>query len=357
MTPPTSLLDDDQSSPLSIQDADTLIFRSDDNGLDPASAPVLQPVTAILELIDVGTPDTQPGGGYSSPEISTFLDAARNTDPGGGGRGKPDNDGDGSTLTSYTAGAEDLVWGDGVDPFNLTIDFLTEFSASVQQAFIDAADFIASLFTQGLADTEALYFNGGIFDQTSSTLIQFDDIRFTVEAQRVDGKFGILALAGASYDDSGGGADYGRTGPMPTGGLMVLDSFDIKYMEQNGLLDEVIIHEMFHILGVGTLWEAQGLTAQSGDPDIGRVFTGAKAIDAYMAMFTTEELLGHGWDSLAAINGVPIDETSGHWDEDIFGDALMTPFLNGAGGLTALTLASLEDQGYAVDPNAYSLLA
>lgn len=39
---------------------------------------------------------------------------------------------------------------------------------------------------------------------------------------------------------------------------MEFDSADLNRMEQNGSLLNVIIHEMGHVLGLGTLWEVRG---------------------------------------------------------------------------------------------------
>jgi hypothetical protein len=77
------------------------------------------------------------------------------------------------------------------------------------------------------------------------------------------------------------------------------------------------------------------------------VFTGANAVAAYDAVFHTN------------VTGVPVENSGGagtrdaHWRESVFNNELMTGYLNsGTNPLSRVTVASLADLGYQVDPNA-----
>ena len=93
-------------------------------------------------------------------------------------------------------------------------------------------------------------------------------------------------------------------------------------------------------------WSLQGLLTGrgSGNP----YFTGQSARMAFAAAAQTSG----GF----AGNSVPVEGTGGpgtrdsHWRESVFTNELMTGFLNaGVNPLSAITIASLRDQGYVVD--------
>ena len=114
-------------------------------------------------------------------------------------------------------------------------------------------------------------------------------------------------------------------------------------MEGSGILEAVILHEMGHVLGFGTLWEfGRDLRDGTGSPD--PRFTGPLAIATYA------ELGGSGT--------VPIEGDFGpgtqgsHWDEDTFYNELMTGFLNSGARtnpLSDLSIAAMGDLGYVVN--------
>jgi hypothetical protein len=131
-------------------------------------------------------------------------------------------------------------------------------------------------------------------------------------------------------------------------------------LEANGFLSNVILHEMGHVLGIGTLWGIQGLLSDpslppnsGGDPH----FTGPQGIAAF------DDIGGASYVGGAK---VPVENTGGegtadsHWRESVFGNELMTGFIGaGQSPLSKVTLASLADQGYGVDiaaADSYNLL-
>jgi hypothetical protein len=125
---------------------------------------------------------------------------------------------------------------------------------------------------------------------------------------------------------------------------MFFDTDDLAFLEQNDILDEVVVHEMGHVLGFGSLWNfgrslLQGSTA---DPR----FVGPNAIAGY------HDVGGRG-------SSVPVEENGGpgtafsHWDEETFDEELMTGFIAlGQSPLSVMTIGSMQDLGYVVDPTA-----
>jgi len=168
--------------------------------------------------------------------------------------------------------------------------------------------------------------------------VTVDDVLIDAVGRAIDGVGNVLGQAGPTRLRSGSG--------LPITGTMQFDTADLASLEARGELFNVIVHEMGHVLGIGTIWTNRGLlTGSSGsDPR----FIGAQATAAYNRIFGT------------SATGVPVENTggsgtrNGHWRESIFNNELMTGFLNGGAvnPLSAVTVASLADLGYVVDLNA-----
>jgi PEP-CTERM motif len=108
----------------------------------------------------------------------------------------------------------------------------------------------------------------------------------------------------------GGGTANGRPFPqiaIAQAGTMQFDTADLGNMLQNGTLENVIRHEMAHVLGIGTLWDDNGLrnTTARGDY-IGKHGLAAYRIESknrFAGVVPIEQLGGPGtagghWDSL-----------------------------------------------------------
>ena len=124
---------------------------------------------------------------------------------------------------------------------------------------------------------------------------------------------------------------------------MSFDKADLRAMERDGTLADVITHEMGHVLGIGTIWTDKRLLRGEGGRN--PTFTGANAMREY------RKLRGGG-----ALKPVPVEATGGsgtrdsHWRESIFANELMSGFVESAGNpLSRLTVASLKDLGYRVN--------
>src|SRR5690606_4901993 len=105
---------------------------------------------------------------------------------------------------------------------------------------------------------------------------------------------------------------------------------------------DVILHEMGHVLGLGTNYLLIGLVdGFPFDPH----YTGRAGVAAH------QELGGDRYVPLEDQGG--LGTAVGHWRESVFGNELMTGYLNqGSQPLSRLTVAALADLGYGVDLSA-----
>ncbi|MFO0815614.1 MAG: pre-peptidase C-terminal domain-containing protein [Gemmatales bacterium] len=164
--------------------------------------------------------------------------------------------------------------------------------------------------------------------------VAVDDLLIDASASPIDGAGGILGQAGPDRFRSGSS--------LPYHGTMQFDSADLASLESSGGLIYTVIHEIGHILGIGTIWTNKGLLSGAGTSN--PLFTGAQATAAYNSIFGTNA------------SGVPVENSGGsgtrdsHWRETTFGNELMTGYLNnGANPLSRITVGSLADLGYQVD--------
>ena len=162
-----------------------------------------------------------------------------------------------------------------------------------------------------------------------------DDVLIDASAVFIDGTSGILGQAGPDGFRIGTG--------LPYHGIMEFDSADVASMTANGTLLSVILHEMGHVLGVGTLWDLKGLLAGEGTSN--PRFTGSQAVAAYNSIF-----------GLTATS-VPVENTGGggtrdsHWRESIFRNEIMTGWIGPGTNMpiSRITVGSLADLGYTVN--------
>ena len=121
--------------------------------------------------------------------------------------------------------------------------------------------------------------------------------------------------------------------------MMEFDSADLAIIDADGTLEDVILHELFHVLG---FVETEVVGRGGASP----YFTGAKANSA--------------WTKAGGSGNLPIEgnaEPSGtrdyHWDDLALDAELMTGYVNAAGQnpLSAITAQSFADVGYEVQPS------
>lgn len=161
-----------------------------------------------------------------------------------------------------------------------------------------------------------------------------DDVLIDARDVPMDGPGKVLGRAGA----------FAVREPkwQPYYGIMEFDTADLESLLASGRLDDVILHEMGHVLGIGANWLLTGqLTGMPFDPH----YTGRAGVAAYQEM---------GGDFLVPVeNDGALGTVFGHWRESVFRNELMTGYLNsGHQPMSRLTIAALADNGYGVDLSA-----
>jgi hypothetical protein len=159
-----------------------------------------------------------------------------------------------------------------------------------------------------------------------------DDVLIFARGASLDGPSGILGQAGPR--------EIRPDSLIPATGIMEFDTADLARMELDGSLENVIFHEMGHVIGIGTLWRDLGLLEGAGS--INPVFTGENAMREFAA------LIGAGEPTPVPVanRGGP-GTRDGHWREDVFANELMTGVLQpGPNPVSRVTIAAVQDMGY-----------
>jgi hypothetical protein len=163
-----------------------------------------------------------------------------------------------------------------------------------------------------------------------------EDIAILMSIGPMDGPSNTLARAGP--------CGYGRqTLPAVISGQLKIDEADAS--GSVAFLQEIILHEIGHVLGIGTLWFDS--TTGVGTPTVR--YSGTNGV----AEWTT---LG------GAAGGVPLEPDIGaHWHEAVFNGEIMTPQAEGPGTpqpFSRLTIGTLLDLGFGAvlgQADAYTL--
>ncbi len=257
--------------------------------------------------------------------------------------------GSGITGNPVTFSATGVAGGGGGGAFDIVIRFNPGSTPTAAQlaAYNVAESIWEAAITGDLADTPVNRPAGTCSSPTAINEV-VDDLVIFVTLEAIDGAGGVLGSAGPCLVRGGSN--------LPIMGSMRFDTADLANLESNGLLDEVILHEMGHVLGIGTMWPAHGLLADAiGSGGTDPHFTGTGALAAFNSV----------GGSTYVGNKVPVEDTGGpgtrdgHWRESVFDTELMTGWIDfGTNQLSLVTLRSLDDMGYVIDAghaDSYSL--
>jgi len=253
--------------------------------------------------------------------FDSFLDAK-----GGSKGGGTNNDGSTDTtpvpvITDTYISGSDLI--DDINEFNIHIDFYGDlWTDALKEDFINSADFLSTLITDDIAP------NG------------FDDITIDASLIDIDGADGTLGRAGPTH--------IWNDNLLTSKAIMEFDVADAADFDNLGLWDDIVLHEMIHTLGFGTLWDYHNLVATQIDDNGTK-----KPTDDIVTSVFTGEMASH-YEILDNAN--PLVETDGgsgtaggHWDEETYGNELMTGYIDNPNELTLMTYGSLVDMGYVID--------
>ena len=171
----------------------------------------------------------------------------------------------------------------------------------------------------------------------------------------IDGPGKTLAQAGP--------CNYVRgTSKLPFLGVMEFDKADIDNYIATGRFEAVVLHEMNHVLGFGTVWDLRFLLANpaftydsNGNPtatlSTDPRFMGSGAITNCLAVG------GLASSHCSASTGVAVEANGdagtadGHWRESLFQSELMTGYVASTPTMpwSVMSIGSFQDLGYTVN--------
>ncbi|HET8735596.1 MAG TPA: leishmanolysin-related zinc metalloendopeptidase [Pricia sp.] len=220
--------------------------------------------------------------------------------------------------------------------FNITLQYVIPPTERQQEVFDAAAGRWEGIIIKDVPSVEGPIPSafGGVPDIEGT----IDDIIIEVALAPIDGPGGILGQAGPRFVRT---EDF-----LTLSGVMFFDAADLAFLEELDLFEEVIVHEMGHVLGIGTLWNVVPFgfdrTLRAG-PDSNPYFTGKMA-----NVF---------WNAEGGVDELPVENMGGpgtalsHWREATLNNELMTGFLNlGVNPLSRITAGSMKDLGYGSAP-------
>jgi hypothetical protein len=245
-----------------------------------------------------------------------------------------------TVLTSYHV--EVRFWGQAMTP-------------SQQALFTNAAQRIEGFVTGDVEDAlaQGIDLNQACGVSGQPTMNEtIDDVIIYASIQPIDGAGQILAQSGPCLirDDP-----QAILPPFPAVGIMEFDSADLATLSAGGSLQDVITHEMMHVMGFGVIWDLSPLdlldNAGTADPE----FNGTTARTACVALGGTSTCA-----AAVPVEGTPAPAgtADSHWRESTFDAEIMTGYIDGNNPISTMTIGSFADMGYTVnslDNDAYSL--
>jgi len=165
-----------------------------------------------------------------------------------------------------------------------------------------------------------------------------DDLLIFAAVTPIDGVGKVLASAGPCI--------LRTQSRFPVIGLMRFDSDDVQALASNGRLSSVVLHELLHVIGIGTLWRTRDMLVGVGTSD-----------PRFIGVQAGVHCIASGGIAGCVDGRVPVENLGGagtaeaHWRESTFDHEVMTGFVESSPNmpLSAMTFASLEDLGYAIN--------
>lgn len=243
----------------------------------------------------------------------------------------------------YSSGDADVLDDEGGlvhDFFNIDLLFFGDLynyaGIDIRGAHVAAAEFLSDIIRDGLSDEIGFTTFGG----PEGPNFFVDDVAIEVYSGPIDGAGEILGQASPYLVRTAEDAGTAATG------LMEFDVADVPELVEMDLWDDVVLHEMMHVLGFGTLWD--DLVMEVTLP--GRRWFDPRD-DVQKSYYTG--LVGN----LLSDELLPIEverdggegTAFGHWDEARYGGELMTGFVDRQNYLSDASLGVLADLGYDVD--------
>lgn len=163
-----------------------------------------------------------------------------------------------------------------------------------------------------------------------------DNMVIYAGAKYLDGINGLLGYGEPCYSRS---ATDSRTAI----GVIVLDMADINYVPDD--MRTVALHEMVHLLGFG-YWNERHLLTGFNTSSVAYIgsggVAGCRAVGGVKTCASTVPVQNIGGPA----------EANSHWRDGVFGEELMTASFKAKPLLSVMTIRSMEDLGYVVNPLA-----
>lgn len=228
--------------------------------------------------------------------------------------------------------------------YDITLRFFgAAMTADQQQLFHNAAARITQIIKGDLVNAAASPVNLNQCPNVTESIPineEVDDVIIYASIRSIDGPGKILASAGPCYTRAT------SVGDMTAIGVMSFDSADLNTLAAGGSLQNVITHEMLHVVGIGTLWTSK-------EPDL--VTDTGTATPKYNGVFARQACVAAG-GTLACSSYVPVEGTpepvgtrDAHWRENTFNQEMMTGYLDPTAPISAITIGGLKDLGFVVD--------
>jgi len=240
------------------------------------------------------------------------------------------------------------------DPaYNVNVQFAdgTDPSTAVQMAFLAAEHRWESIITGDIPDDTFTLASNSCGSEWTSPSQTVDDVVIGANVKPIDGPSGILGRAGPCFPGA-------APGYFPKFGVMEFDSADLDRLAANGTLADTVAHEMAHVLGFGTLWGDSADPFWDQAPYNGlmpayyrNVVTGA---DTPSSAYTGAQAKAQ-YAVLGGVGDIPLETGGGsgtadaHWRNSLFGNELMTGYIDSTNRLSAMSIAAMADLGYSVD--------
>jgi hypothetical protein len=256
-----------------------------------------------------------------------------------------------ATVTGSVTGSPVIFAATGASPtFNITLQNIgPALSAPVQQAFDSAVAKWQRIIYQDVTDIPGFQVAANTCGPSPAISTDVDDVLILMKFDSIDGPGKILGQAGPCY--------IRTSGFLPIMGIMQFDTADVDSLIASGSLNAVILHEMGHVLGFGTLWGSSYYNCVQ-NPSV----TGA-LVDTYFSCPDGRAAFDSiGGTNYTGGNKVPVENCVGrsscgagtynsHWRESTFSNELMTGFLNTStvNPLSVMTIAAMGDLSYTVN--------
>jgi hypothetical protein len=240
-----------------------------------------------------------------------------------------------------------------------------ELSAAQQTAVEAAVAKLQAVIVGDVPNIESFDFVGGPCGGAAVPPLNesIDDVVVYLEFVPIDGPGGTVAQAGPCFTRR-----EGPGGPLTAfsilGGIR-FDTADLEVAGSTGTMDDVILHEMMHVLGFGIFWDADDLPydyLEQPSNDMHPEYDAMNTDTHYTGPEGTARFLAIGGGTYTGGEIVPVENDTarfsqgsldGHWRESVFDEELMSTELDiPANPVSVVTIGQFEDIGYDVDYDA-----